>query len=488
MTEKTLSKTVARLEALFKNDFNSAGIESDLSKLFDYLVESEGQALALIAYAHHPDGPKPVLPPAGSIEFGFVLYWIHYPPKKFKAWLDQHEVFKLVWEGLKLIAPKTKITTTEYDFVTGIIETKSIPWDDGTLIGTKKYEELDEGWILAALNYVINLKYPGTIHSFPKNTPYQGKLTAKSGKGDPVLAIIGDWGTGFYQDSNQADCPAKRVVDDLQKRQIDYLIHLGDVYYAGTDLRPLPGEENDNFINIWPDQGENRNFTLISNHEMYGDACGYFDQALASNKPFSTQNGMSYFALSYGPWLVLGIDSAYYSDARNGHQFYMDGAIGTDTHTQQIDWLKGFRDHQGPVMVMSHHNPVALTTGFTNELFYQVQLALGKMPEVWYWGHVHNGIVYNQLHIGNADIYVPTKGRCCGHAAIPFGNGWGLEQNSNIPYYAHTPDPTFPNGSPRVLNGYATVILHGDGGFTENFYEVGNENPVWSKKWPNSES
>jgi len=487
MTDKTLDATVTHLKAFLGNNPGTTGNNNPISELFDYLVESEDQALALIEYVTNPSGPPPILPSHGSIELGFVLYWLDNPPPEVKNWLAEYTVLETIWLILKDMAPATKITTSNYDFLINKIETEAVPWEDGTLIGTSKYEQLDPNWLLFVLNYAINNVDPGSIYPFQQNTSEPATLSATSGSGDPTLAIIGDWGTGYYTDTNGADSPAERVITDLASRQFDYLIHLGDVYYAGTELRPMPGEELDNFINLWPNQGVGRNFTLNSNHEMYGDGYGYFTQALASNMPFSTQNGSSYFALTYGPWLVLCLDSAYYSDAENGRKFYMDGAIGTDSFTQQTNWLEGFRGHTGQIMVMTHHNPVALTTGFTNELFNQVNNALGKMPDVWYWGHIHNGIVYDQLYIGNTENSVPTKGRCCGHAAIPFGNGWGLEKNSNIPYYAHTPDTTFPKGSPRVLNGYASVTLHMDGSFTEKFYEVGNQNAMWDKKWPESE-
>ena len=296
MTENTQTATVARLKDVLENKPDLNVDENPLFELFTYLVDSEKHALALIEYVRHPSGPKPIVPTEGSIEAGFILYWVHTPPKDFKHWLDENEFLKLLWEGLQEEAPASQITTTDYNFIIGKIEKSSVPWEDGTLIGTQKYEELDEGWLWAALNYAINIKFPKTIHPFPKNKPHQGDLCARSGTGDPTLAIIGDWGTGFYTDSNGADCPAKRVVTDLHTRQFDYLIHLGDVYYAGTDLRPTPGEESDNFIKIWPDQGAGRNFTLNSNHEMYGDGAGFFGQALAKDKPFKIQNGSSYFA------------------------------------------------------------------------------------------------------------------------------------------------------------------------------------------------
>ncbi|MFV1993081.1 MAG: hypothetical protein ACC635_04185, partial [Acidiferrobacterales bacterium] len=306
MTESTLTSTVARLNKYLGKTPDAVEGNGLLGEFFTYLVDSEKHALALIEYVKHPKGPKPTMPTEGSIEFGFVLYWIHYPPHELTDWLKKHNLLRILWDILKFEAPATNITTTDYEYIVGKIETESVPWDDGTLIGTKKYEELDKGWLLAALNYAMNNLDPDSIHAFPKNKPHQGKLCVKSGGGDPTLAIIGDWGTGYYSDYNKAHCPAQRVAVDLRTRQFDYLIHLGDVYYAGTDFRPMPDEELDNFLKLWPDQGAGRNFTLNSNHEMYGDASGYFDQALAKNKPFNIQNGSSYFALTYTPWLVLG--------------------------------------------------------------------------------------------------------------------------------------------------------------------------------------
>jgi len=101
---------------------------------------------------------------------------------------------------------------------------------------------------------------------------------------------------------------------------------------------------------------------------------------------------------------------------------------------------------------------------------------------------VHNGIVYEQIDQKGS---IPTKGRCCGHAAIPFGDAWGLQSRSgdtipNILYYAHTPDPELP-GTTRVRNGYALVTLHGDGGFTEAFYETGDAKPVYRRTWTAAE-
>jgi hypothetical protein len=463
---------------------------AELDELFEFLVESENQTLALIRYLRDPAHP-PAAPAGGDIEFGFVLYWIHHPPLDVEAYLALHPLLLIAYGILLERAPPTRLTRAEYETLEAEFDRYGEPGPDGTLYGPKKYQQLDKGWMLSALNYALNLIDPEGIDEFPCKPTATIALTRKDGDcaKDPVLGIVGDWGAGYYLDEGgKVPCPAQRVMaqitDSAQSPAIDYLLHLGDVYYAGTDWRPVPGEESDNFYDLWPDQGPARNFTLNSNHEMYGAGSGYFLVSLKAGGKFDAQNGMSYFAMTYGPWLVLGLDSAYYSDALNGRHMYMDGAIGTDALDQQILWLRQFRGHQGPIMVMTHHTACDVAGSNATPLYRQVAAALGRPPTLWYWGHVHNGIVYEQIdHSGS----IPTRGRCCGHAAIPFGNAWGLQGRSgdtlpNILYYAHTPDPDLP-GTPRVRNGYALVTLHRDGGFTEAFYETGDAEPVYRRAW-----
>jgi len=466
----------------------------ELGKLFAFLVESEDQTLALIAYLQHPEDP-PVAPPGGDIEFGFVLYWLHNLPWEVRLYLDLHPLLLIAYELLLRYAPPTKLTRAEYETLEAEFDKYGEPGPDGTLYGPKKYQQLDKGWMLSALNYALNLIDPESIDEFPCKPTATIALTRKDGDcaKDPVLGIVGDWGAGYYLDEGgKVPCPAQRVMEQItdpaQSPPIDYLLHLGDVYYAGTDWRPVPDEEAENFYDLWPDQGPARNFTLNSNHEMYGAGSGYFLVSLKAKGKFAAQNGMSYFAMTCGPWLVLGLDSAYYSDALNGRQMYMDGAIGTDALDQQIRWLEQFRGHQGPIMVMTHHTACDVAGSTATPLYQQVATALDRPPTLWYWGHVHNGIVYEQIDRSGS---IPTKGRCCGHAAIPFGDAWGLQDRGgntipNILYYAHTPDPDLP-GTPRVRNGYALVTLHRDGGFTEAFYEAGEAQPVYQRAWAAAE-
>lgn len=485
------------------------GLESDLAELVAFLVASEKDTLALITYLRDPP-IVPVSPPGGDIEGGFVIYWLHNLrklPWEIQLIIDTNPLLLLAFEELRKRVPPSQITTPDYEWLEQKYKDYGAPGPDGTMYGHKKYQQLDTGWMISALNYVANVLDHDLIHAMPANGPAVPiVLSRKDGDSskDPVLGIVGDWGTGYYTDEGGAKCPAQRVMEQItnpaKSPPIDYLIHLGDVYYAGTDWRPLPFEERDNFYNLWPDQKNGRNFTLNSNHEMYGGATGYFDVALQAGGKFAAQAGKSYYALKYGPWLVLCLDSAYYSDAENGRKMYMAGAIGTCALDRQIQWVEKFSSHKGPIMVMTHHSGGGTLNGQVTKLYKQVLAALKRPPTVWYWGHVHNGIVYDKLRDFNSKpvITYPTKGRCCGHGAIPFGKAWGLEdkhgkQLSNILYYAHTPDPELPDTSgtkplnPRVRNGYALVTLHSDGGFTEAFYETGASQPLFKRRWAAAE-
>ena len=188
----------------------------------------------------------------------------------------------------------------------------------------------------------------------------------------------------------------------------------------------------------------------------------------------------SYFMLTFGKWVILGLDSAYNASQTS---LYMKGDIGTE----QTAWIQdiaskgGFTDKK--IMVMTHHNAFeyqgATPPGKLLPLWEQVTTAIGRAPNIWYWGHIHNAIVYKP-YTENGQL---SQARCLGHSAIPFGKASGLLRSDgrnidSIEYFAHTPDP---NGGKRVLNGYATLELNKDGGITEKIFESGNSRPVWMK-------
>ena len=129
------------------------------------------------------------------------------------------------------------------------------------------------------------------------------------------IALALDWGTGDWRTAANP-APSTGVGRHMSFLRPDLTIHLGDVYYSGTN-----DQEHYELVNIWP-KGTIGSLALNSNHEMYSGAKPYF-QAIA-NPPFEIQKGCSFFALENANWVIVGLDSAYYADAYN---LYLDGAL-----------------------------------------------------------------------------------------------------------------------------------------------------------------
>jgi len=243
------------------------------------------------------------------------------------------------------------------------------------------------------------------------------------------LALVGDWGTGNYTPGG----PALDVMNQIVKPKPDYILHLGDVYYSGTG-----DEERHNLLAAWPPEYSGKSFTLNSNHEMYDGGYGYFHTTLP-DPIFSVQNGTSYFVLNYGdashggPWTILVLDSAYWSTSA----LVTDGSI-TDPDsscagaTAQVEFISALLSPK-KVIVVTHHNPISYDGSEVvddlqgNSLWEQVTNVLGE-PAGWYWGHVHNAIVYSLP----TAVSSHTRARCIGHGAIPFGpaSGPGIRAKS----------------------------------------------------------
>ena len=272
---------------------------------------------------------------------------------------------------------------------------------------------------------------------------------------DAEIAIAGDWGTGDWRTvANPA--PSADVGHHIGFLQPHLTIHLGDVYYAGTS-----DQEQHLLVNLWP-KGSLGALTMNSNHEMYSGAEPYFQNALGSAL-FQTQQQCSFFALENTDWVIVGLDSAYYSDAEG---LYMDGSLHPNGGpTTQVDFLKAQVAKGKKVIVLTHHNGLSEDGSSTTNLWSQVMdgFPAGVGPAYWYWGHVHAGVVYKSY--GSANVLC----RCCGHGALPWGQAPELAKSGNVAWYENRSarDPDIPE---RVFNGFAVLQLQGPN-LKEIFYD-----------------
>ena len=95
-----------------------------------------------------------------------------------------------------------------------------------------------------------------------------------------TVALVSDWGTG--------NAHAVAVAQQIARHRPDHVIHLGDVYYAGT-----PREVQRNFLEVWNAFGprEARYWALNANHDMYSGGYGFFQHILpAFDQPASYFN------------------------------------------------------------------------------------------------------------------------------------------------------------------------------------------------------
>ena len=463
-----LSDRLQTLETMMSGD--AAPLISG-TNIVQYLENSEAQLLEAMYKSGIGTWPTPPAPSTqGSLMFGLVPYWIHNPPSFFTSYLAQHKVLNWLWQGLEDTVP-TKLSNQNYQALLDSITdpTGGLIGPDGTIYSDSTYDQLDPEWLWAVLDYLI--VWFGKVRA-PFGAKPQIVTLSGASTNQVRIAVVGDWGTGCYSDD-----PAVQVMNQINALKPDYIIHLGDVYYAGTDeLFPPPGEEAANYLELWPStvtQAAGTSFMLNSNHEMYSGATGYFD-ALGDAR-FKAQQGTSYFALTYAGWTIVGLDSAYYDTSA----MFMDGSITKgDPNQTQPKWVKGLGLTPSKTIVMTHHNGLSFDGTSETGIWAEINQALGGDPAAWYWGHVHDGIAYKSPTVTGRN----TIARCVGHGAFPYAKAWGMDAPSPnwYEYYAHTPNPAEP---PRVYNGFMMMTINSAGQITEEWYEQKNPNPVFTKSY-----
>lgn len=292
---------------------------------------------------------------------------------------------------------------------------------------------------------------------------YRGKQPWQTAPEEPEtipnnarIAMMGDWGTGMYG----APVCARTIAAD---GTYDVVIHLGDVYYAGTEE-----EVQQRFLNIWPVDANAKHRALNSNHEMYSGGAGYFKLTL----PRFNQRA-SYFALRNDHWLILGLDSAY-----DDH----------DLEQRQIPWIDRQIANAGTrkVVLLTHHQPFSLLESQGRKMVAKLaaHLEAGRIA-AWICGHEHRCVYYDRHPRWNMVT------RCIGHGGMPYGREDGyptkptkapgmswqrVEGNGVIPggclldgpnrYITEDPQDFGPNGfyELKLAGATATEILHAPDG------------------------
>ena len=180
-----------------------------------------------------------------------------------------------------------------------------------------------------------------------------GKLPAQA-----KIAILGDWGTG--QDA------AKLVLRQIMNKNPDVVIHLGDIYYAGTQFEVTnyflqPWQQ---ILNLGPKLDRIPTFTLAGNHDMYSGGVPYYQLIGQLGQP------ASYFCLRNTYWQFVALDTGY-----NDHNPAAAGAGATFLQDPEVAWLADKVNNGGVrnTVLLSHHQ---LFTGYDNIANKEVNLRL----------------------------------------------------------------------------------------------------------------
>ena len=463
----TTHESIVHLKDRLRTD---ARLRSSLDDALAFLQASEYLLVQLMVANHLWRGPLPP-PPAGKgdVEFGLVPYWVNNPPVFVQDFLAEHPLFAIAWKALDVLLP-THIDADNYARLLAAAQAQGVVAADGTIFGVNRYEGLDPEWLWALVNYLYVVTTDDRA-PFP-STMLPPVPLAGGQPGQVTLALMGDWGTGAYEGGQ-----AQAVMAQIVSHAPDYIVHLGDVYYAGTNASFQPSnEELDNFLALWPGLPS---FMLNSNHEMYSGAKGYFDVLQRSPSPFSLQKESSYFALQFGGWTLLGLDSAYWATS----PMFMTGDFG-GTDGVQARWIRTLTMNGRPldparVIVLTHHNALAFDGRSEETLAADLNAILGGDPAAWYWGHVHNGIAYKAPTV----THRPTLSRCVGHGAVPYGKAYGLIDDESVDYWAQTVNRAIAGNSIRLCNGFALLTLTGQGTVTEQFFEQNMAQAVFSNRF-----
>jgi hypothetical protein len=323
---------------------------------------------------------------------------------------------------------------------------------EGDIMGSGKYQTLDPRWeLVVGIVLFENILHK---HPFPTGTPPIHPIADTA-----TFALVGDYGTGNF---GSGDSPSTKISKFIPTLHPDYAIHLGDVYYAGTNP-----EETSKLLGCWP-RGAKASFTLNSNHEMYSGAGPYFNMAIGSPIFNLLQSPWSFFALENTNWVIVGLDSAYYSSEV---QLYMNGTLGANNN--QTQFLRQVAALNKKTIILTHHNPIPLggldrvpqngDEGF--QLYTDVMSAFAgrSAPAYWYFGHKHNGVAYHPLAGSNLLC------RCLGHGALPAGVASDLTGSTNVAWFEKC-NAGDPDDNLRIYNGFLHLELNGPD-LTEIFYD-----------------
>jgi hypothetical protein len=428
--------------------------EVSLQEIWEFLRVSERMMLDLC------DGRRsdPAHAGRGHPEFGCLLYDLHHPPAALARILGTGTAAEAAWKQASADAkPATTITPALYEALRNASLNGAIA-SGGDPAGHRPEQEPadDCGGLQALLDMLA-----APVRGQPGFGASPHVRTLRGGAGRFCIGIVGE---GDAAAMDAAGMPT--LLKQMLPLGCDCLVHLGNASSVAGAADCKPGVQPPRG---WvPGTGPGRMFALNSGREMCAGARGYL--GLMGSGPFQHQNMTGYFAADYGKWVILGLDSARH--ARPG-SLYATGALGEE----QATWIREYRRSIGgfegrKVLVLTHHEGQdRLGTALTG-LHEELVSALGRVPDVWYWGHLPGAVAYSNA---SAAGRLGIRARCVGHASPSCPFLPSLTEASGDPIAA----VDYCQPAVRRPAGFAMLELSESGGIVEKFHEPGRASPVW---------
>ncbi|MBO0911946.1 MAG: metallophosphoesterase [Acidobacteria bacterium] len=284
------------------------------------------------------------------------------------------------------------------------------------------------------------------------------------------LAILGDWATGTDE---------ARIIASIAGTP-DYTIHIGDVYYVGSEEyieeNCLGIRQKNGYDPVKFPIGTRASFAMNGNHEAYAGDFAYFDWISKHlNQPSSC------FCLHNDHWAILGLDTGYNSKGipwlgwlgeQLGWSWLMPSCTLPDAALEWISMrLQPLVEGERGLILLTHHQPFS---AFDNEYPNTAKQLSGirafqNRKLLWLWGHEHRLAGYDLSVLKGLELY----GRCLGHGGMPVERGQAPREDRsgrNLLFYDdRSYDPQIdPRGSGIVardtdfgVNGFARLTLAG---------------------------
>ena len=302
---------------------------------------------------------------------------------------------------------------------------------------TKKFGDCDPKYREALTQYVKFLARRGEVPYIKWKHLDDFVIDDKTKLPDnAVIGVVADWGTGEPE--------ALEVLRQVKQHDPNVVMHLGDIYYAGTEY-----EVENYFYEPWKrilelDTSKIVSLVLPGNHDLYAGGAPFY----ALLKKLGQE--ASFFCLRNEHWQLLGLDTAL-NDKLGGKPTALDPT--------EAEWVIHKIQTAGKrrTILLSHHQLFSTDEQFDGKsynqnLYDQLRSILPKV-DLWLWGHEHAVVIFKKYQ-------GLERGRCIGGSAFPVGN---FEMpithvNPDVPF---NEDVALTKGSAFYQHCYAMIKLDG---------------------------